>query len=37
VGHKPGGVGIDEASLWGDYYYLEALTRLKLPDWTLYW
>jgi unsaturated chondroitin disaccharide hydrolase len=37
VGHKPGGVGIDEASLWGDYYYLEALTRLKLPNWTLYW
>jgi unsaturated chondroitin disaccharide hydrolase len=29
--------GVDEANLWGDYFYLEALTRLKLPDWTPYW
>ena len=24
----PDNVGIDEACLWGDYYILEALTRL---------
>lgn len=33
---KPNGSGIDEANLWGDYFYLEALTRLS-RDWTLYW
>lgn len=37
VGNKPGGAGVDEANLWGDFYYLEALTRLKLPNWNLYW
>lgn len=25
---KPHGVGVSEANLWGDYYYLEALVRL---------
>ena len=25
---KPQGNGIDECNIWGDYYYLEALTRL---------
>jgi unsaturated chondroitin disaccharide hydrolase len=34
---KPGGVGVDEGNLWGDYFYLEALTRLARPDWTPYW
>jgi hypothetical protein len=29
--------GVDEANLSGDYFYLEALTRLKKPDWTPYW
>jgi unsaturated chondroitin disaccharide hydrolase len=29
--------GVDEGSLWGDYFYLEALTRLKKADWTPYW
>ena len=24
---KPKGVGVDEGTLWGDYFYLEALTR----------
>jgi unsaturated chondroitin disaccharide hydrolase len=24
---KPKGVGVDEGNLWGDYFYLEALTR----------
>lgn len=37
VADKPNRVGVDEASLWGDYYYLEALTRLAKPDWVCYW
>lgn len=28
--------GVDECNTWGDYYYLEALTRLS-KDWELYW
>jgi len=28
--------GVDECNSWGDYFYLEALTRLK-KDWKLYW
>ncbi len=28
--------GVDECNSWGDYFYLEALTRLKM-DWNLYW
>lgn len=28
--------GIDECNLWGDYYYMEALTRLT-KDWNPYW
>lgn len=28
--------GVDECNVWGDYFYLEALTRLK-KDWKLYW
>lgn len=28
--------GVDECNNWGDYFYLEALTRLK-KDWKLYW
>lgn len=28
--------GIDECNLWGDYYYLEALTRLS-KQWNPYW
>ncbi|HZG87989.1 glycoside hydrolase family 88 protein [Paenibacillus sp.] len=28
--------GVDEANLWGDYFYLEALTRIT-KDWNLYW
>lgn len=34
---KPHGSGVDEGSLWGDYYYLEALTRVAKPDWQRYW
>ncbi len=28
--------GVDECNTWGDYYYMEALARLKL-DWHPYW
>lgn len=31
------GKGIDEPNLWGDYFYLEALIRLALPNWQRYW
>jgi unsaturated chondroitin disaccharide hydrolase len=38
---KPHGIGIDEGCLWGDYYYLEALTRLQHERrgerWHSYW
>lgn len=28
--------GVDECNSWGDYFYMEALTRL-IKDWRLYW
>lgn len=28
--------GVDECNTWGDYFYLEALTRLS-KDWNPYW
>ena len=28
--------GVDECNTWGDYFYLEALTRYT-KDWQLYW
>ena len=28
--------GVDECNLWGDYFYMEALTRI-LKDWNVYW
>lgn len=28
--------GVDECNTWGDYFYMEALTRL-VCDWNLYW
>lgn len=38
--HSPyntcGHYGVDECNSWGDYFYMEALTRLK-KDWELYW
>lgn len=34
---KPKSIGVDEGCLWGDYFYLEALTRALKPDWQLYW
>ncbi|WP_125605325.1 glycoside hydrolase family 88 protein [Lapidilactobacillus bayanensis] len=29
--------GVDEANLWGDYFFMEALMRLKYHDWQTYW
>lgn len=29
--------GVDEGTLWGDYFYLEALVRVSTPDWKKYW
>ncbi|MFC6018331.1 glycoside hydrolase family 88 protein [Plantactinospora solaniradicis] len=34
---KPKGIGVDEGNLWGDYFYLEALTRATTPGWTNPW
>lgn len=31
------GKGIDQANLWGDYYYMEALMRLCKPAWDTFW
>ncbi|MDO4328057.1 MAG: glycoside hydrolase family 88 protein [Lachnospiraceae bacterium] len=28
--------GVDECNTWGDYFYMEALTRM-VKDWKLYW
>jgi len=33
----PKGNGVDEGTLWGDYFYLEALTRRAKPEWRPYW
>ena len=33
---KPMGNGVDECNLWGDYFYVEALTRV-LRGWKPYW
>lgn len=33
---KPGGNGIDEANLWGDFFYLEALARVT-GRWKTCW
>jgi unsaturated chondroitin disaccharide hydrolase len=33
---KPANEGMDECNIWGDYFFLEALTRLAL-NWKLYW
>lgn len=34
---EPKGVGVDEGNLWGDYFYLEALTRALDPVWEQHW
>jgi unsaturated chondroitin disaccharide hydrolase len=33
---KPDGRGVDEGTLWGDYFYLEALVRAERL-WTAHW
>ena len=33
----PKGNGVDEGTLWGDYFYLEALMRAARPEWRKYW
>lgn len=33
---KPLNFGVDEANLWGDYFYLEALARVT-KSWNPYW
>ena len=33
----PKSVGVDEGTLWGDYFYLEALMRAARPGWKPYW
>ena len=33
----PKGNGVDAGTLWGDYFFLEALMRVARPDWTKYW
>jgi unsaturated chondroitin disaccharide hydrolase len=33
---KPAHDGVNECNIWGDYFYLEALTRLT-RNWKLYW
>ena len=33
----PQGIGIDECTVFGDYFYLEALVRWLKPDWQMYW
>lgn len=33
----PKNVGVDEGTLWGDYFYLEALARVAIPGRKSYW
>ncbi len=33
----PKNVGVDEGTLWGDYFYLEALARATRPGWRPVW
>lgn len=32
-----GGLGIDECTIWGDYFYMEAIMRFLNPEWKKYW
>lgn len=34
---KPDNFGVNEACIWGDYFYMEALVRMLKPDWEIYW
>lgn len=33
----PKNIGADEGTLWGDYFYLEALTRRSIVGWKSFW
>lgn len=33
----PHNSGVKECNIWGDYFYLEALTRMFKKDWKKYW
>ena len=33
----PGNVGVDECNIWGDYYFMEAVMKIKNPNWISYW
>jgi unsaturated chondroitin disaccharide hydrolase len=33
----PRGNGIEGSAVYGDYFYLEALTRQLMPDWNTFW
>ena len=35
-GKKDHSVSVEEANIWGDYFYFEALVRMK-KNWKLYW
>ena len=35
--NMPDGDGVDEMSIWGDYFYLESLHRMLDPEWEPYW
>jgi unsaturated chondroitin disaccharide hydrolase len=33
----PKNIGVNEGNLWGDYFYLESLVRVAIPDWVSFW
>lgn len=35
--NKNSNTGVDEMTIWGDYFYMEALHRMLDPEWDLYW
>lgn len=37
TGAVPQQIGIDECAMYGDYFYLEALTRFYKADWQMHW
>ncbi len=37
TGSVPHGIGVDEPAMYGDYFYMEALTRYLKPCWEKYW
>jgi len=36
VYNKPKNEGVDEHTIWGDYFFFESLIRL-VKDWNVYW